>query len=339
MERVSRTRRFELSVDRFALRSGEATAILGPNGAGKTTLLLAMAGLLEPQAGRVLGGSGSVTMVFQRPIPFAGSVASNIGTALLGKRLGAAEVAARVEAELERFGLTSLRDQSARRLSGGELRRLALARGMALHPEALLLDEPFDDLDVEAQALLAGDVARMVKDTGVALALVTHDLQRATSIADRIAVVLEGRIEQIGAARDVLERPADVAVARLVGMSNLLPGVVSSEGEGFAEVTVGEGGHVQAAGSLEEGSPVWVGIRPERLKLDLGRGDSVLIGDATIVSLVADSVLTRVTLRWAGLEVRTHLLSGRGPSRGLAVGDVVGLSLQPEDVHLMPRRL
>ena len=282
------------------------------------------------------------TMVFQRPLPFAGSVEANVRIALLGKGLSKAEIGRRVGAELERFGLGSLRDQSARRLSGGELRRLALARGMALAPAVLLLDEPFDDLDPDAQSRLAVDLKRLVADTGVALAVVTHDLRRATSLADRMAVLRLGRIEQCGPTAEVLERPASVEVAGLVGMSNLLPGVVGArDRDGRIEVLIAGAGTLHSTASpaapLAKGTDVWAGFRPERLKLDVGRGDSAPIGEAEVVAIEADSVVTRVTLDWKGLELQTHLLSGRGLSRGLERGDVVRLSLQPNDVHLMPR--
>ena len=336
--RSSASRRFELSVGLLELRRGQALAVVGSNGAGKTTLLLALAGLLEPDSGRILGDRRVVTMVFQRPLPFAGSVETNVRIALLGKRLDKDEVRRRIGAELERFGLSSLRDQSAGRLSGGELRRLALARGMALAPAALLLDEPFDDLDVEAQSRLATDLRRLVEDTGVALAVVTHDLRRATSLADRMAVLRQGRLEQSGPTPEVLERPVSAAVAGLVGMSNLLPGVVvARDSEGRVQVAVGTGRTFRSTTTFEQGTAVWVGFRPERLKLDIGRGQSAPIGEAEVVGLEVDSLLTRVTLDWRGVELQTHLLSGRGPSRGLSRGDVVRLSLQPDDVHLMRR--
>jgi ABC-type Fe3+/spermidine/putrescine transport system ATPase subunit len=337
--RRSGSRCFELRVPSLSLLAGETLAVLGPNGAGKTSLLLALAGLMETEGGEVEGpGASSVTMVFQRPAPFAGSVEHNVRVALAGKGLGRDEVERRVEAEIVRFGLEALRSQAANRLSGGELRRMALARGMVLQPKVLLLDEPFDDLDARAQVALAADLERLAHDTGVALALVTHDLRRATRIARRIAVLEQGSLTQVGAVAEVLESPVSCSVARLVGMANLLPGCVGppdEEGSSFIEIE--GGGGLRASTELAEGSPVWAGVRPERLKLDLGRGPSAPLGTARILALQADSVLTRVELDWHGHTLRTRLLSGRGPSRSLQVGERVDLSLRPQDVHLMPR--
>ena len=338
VERSTSSRRFKLSVSLLELHRGEALAVIGANGAGKTTLLLALAGLLNPLSGAIGGDGRAVTMVFQRPLPFAGSVATNVRIALLGKGLSKGEIERRVEIELDRFGLGSLRDQSAGRLSGGELRRLALARGMALAPDVLLLDEPFDDLDVDAQSRLEVDLSRLVRDTGVALAFVTHDLRRASGLADRLAVLRQGRLEQIGPTVEILEQPVNAEVAELVGMSNLLPGVVGLQSdEGGIHLSVGDGRTLRSTTCFAEGTEVWVGFRPERLKLDMGRGESAPIGEARVVALAADSLLMQVTLDWKGLELKTHLLSGRGPSRGLSRGDVVRLSLQPGDVHLMRR--
>jgi energy-coupling factor transporter ATP-binding protein EcfA2 len=153
VERRSRASRFELRVPALALRAGEVLCVLGPNGAGKSTLLRALAGLERPLAGSIERGPGLVTMVFQRPIAFAGTVGHNLHAALYGSGLARAERDARTTRALARFGIAGLVSRRAAALSGGELRRLALARAFALEPAALLLDEPFDDLDARSRAL------------------------------------------------------------------------------------------------------------------------------------------------------------------------------------------
>ncbi|MCH2184871.1 energy-coupling factor ABC transporter ATP-binding protein, partial [Myxococcota bacterium] len=138
---------FQLNVPELLLHPGERLAILGSNGAGKSTLLRILAGLETPAQGQVnLAPGGSVTMVFQRPIAFAGSVAHNVRVALRSRGLPHDEVDKRVAESLGHFGIAALAERRASRLSGGELRRLALARAFALEPAVLLLDEPFDDL-------------------------------------------------------------------------------------------------------------------------------------------------------------------------------------------------
>jgi ABC-type Fe3+/spermidine/putrescine transport system ATPase subunit len=340
VERRSGRGAFVLQVDALELCAGEVLAVLGPNGAGKSTLLRALAGLEEPVAGRVTSRAhGVVTLVFQRPAAFAGSVAYNAGAALLGSGLPRGEVERRVGEALRRFGIEGLAARRAATLSGGELRRLALARALVLEPAALLLDEPFDDLDATGQAALSLDLRRAIADTGVAVAMVTHDLRRALLLADRIAVLLEGRLAQIDRRDCVLEKPRTPEIARVVGMSNLVRGTVgaaSSGGERSVEIDAEH--RVSARTALPPGTDVWVGIRPEHLKVDAGRGgQDPSIGKGVVRSVVSDGVAASVVVAWAGVELRTHLLAGRGLARSLTPGEVVGLAARPEHVHLMPR--
>ena len=341
VERRSGRGAFVLEVDALDLHAGEVLAVLGPNGAGKSTLLRALAGLEEPVAGRVTSHAhGPVTLVFQRPAAFAGSVAYNAGAALLGRRLPRGEVERRVSEGLRRFGIAGLAARRAATLSGGELRRLALARAFVLEPAALLLDEPFDDLDAAGQAALSLDLRRAIADTGVAVAMVTHDLRRALLLADRIAVLLEGRLAQIDRRDCVLEAPRTPEVARVVGMANLVPGTVGEEsGDGERSVEIDAEHRVAARTALAPGTDVWVGIRPEHLKVDTGRGGvDPSIGKGVVRSVVSDGVAVSVVVAWAGTELHTHLLAGRGLARSLAPGETVVLAARPEHVHLMPRR-
>jgi ABC-type sulfate/molybdate transport systems ATPase subunit len=213
---------FTLEVPSLDLRSGEVLAILGPNGSGKSTLLRALAGLERTGRGSVMApGDGPVTMVFQHPAAFSGSVEHNVDVALLGSGLSRSERRERVRESLERFGVANLARRNAHALSGGELRRVALARAFALRPRALLLDEPFDDLDASAQAAFSLDLQRAIAETGVAVGMVTHDLRRALLLADRIAVLVAGRLVQLVRRDALLERAGSRTVAELLGMSNV----------------------------------------------------------------------------------------------------------------------
>jgi ABC-type sugar transport system ATPase subunit len=300
-------------------------------------------------------------MVFQRPIAFSGSVEHNVATALSSLRLARAQRRARVAEALEHFGIARLASRRAVTLSGGELRRLALARAFALRPAVLLLDEPFHDLDPAGQEALSLDLRRAIQDTNVAVAVVTHDLRRALLLSDRIAVLLEGRVAQQGEREDVLVHPVGLAVARIVGMSNLIEGEVvgggGSEGEAIAgaqrlpsgppaahhaalaHVAVGPDPQhrIPVETRLASGTPVWAGIRPEFLKVDVGRGQGRPIGKGRVLTVVSDGVAATVTLEWAGRELCTRLLAGRGLARSIAPGDSVTLSVRPEDIHLIPR--
>ncbi len=337
VRRRSRSGSFELRVASLELFAGEALAILGPNGAGKTTLLRALAGLELPESGQIArAAAGPVTMAFQRPIAFEGSVEHNVRAALLSSELARSERRERVAEALGRFGIERLARRRAKQLSGGELRRLALARAFALRPAVLLLDEPFDDFDAAAQETLSLDLRRAMDETGVALAVVTHDLRRAALISDRIAALIGGRIQQRDQRDEVLRRPATLAVARLVGMSNLIPGtVLDSPSREQVRVEIDPDHQIDVPAALPGGTAVWLGIRPEHLKLDVGRGGGTPIGKGVVRQLVSDGVLTRVSLEWAGFELRTHLIAGRGLARRLSAGDSVTLSVRAHDLHLI----
>jgi ABC-type sulfate/molybdate transport systems ATPase subunit len=367
VRRGARKGGFELRVEALDLLAGGVLAVLGPNGAGKSTLLRTLAGLEVPLRGRIERRvAGPVTMVFQRPIAFSGSVEHNVATALSGLRLARAQRRQRAAEALEHFDIARLASRRAATLSGGELRRLALARAFALRPAVLLLDEPFDDLDPAGQEALSLDLRRAIADTNAAVAVVTHDLRRALLLSDRIAVLLEGRVAQQGERDDVLAHPAGLAVARLVGMSNLIEGEVigaeGSEGEAIqgtlgageraerlpsgsrgarraapAQVAVDPQHRIPVETRFASGTPVWAGIRPELLKVDVGRGEGLPIGKGRVCTVVSDGVAATVTLEWAGRELCTRLLAGRGLARSIAPGDSVTRSVRPEDIHLIPR--
>jgi ABC-type sulfate/molybdate transport systems ATPase subunit len=334
VERRSRASRFALHIPALELFAGEVLCVLGPNGAGKSTLLRALAGLERPIAGSIERGPGLATMVFQRPVAFAGTVGHNLRAALYGSGLTTVERDARMARALARFGIAALVARRAAALSGGELRRLALARAFALEPAALLLDEPFDDLDAAAQERLSLDLRQALAETGVAVALVTHDLRRAVMISDRLAVLHDGRLAQVGSTAEVLARPATAAIARLVGMSNLVPGDVAADGR---SVVIDAEHRLAATCALPPGTPVFAGLRPERLKLDVGRGETEPIGKGVVSRVSSDGLLCTVSILWAGHELRTHLVAGRGLAKTLAPGDAVLLSVHASDVHVLPR--
>jgi len=328
---------FELRVEALDLFAAEVLAVLGPNGAGKSTLLRALA-TLEPIVEGAIDhrAGGPVTMVFQRSIVFAGTVLHNLEVALLGARLPRDEVAKRAQAALADFGIASLAARNAATLSGGEMRRLALARAFAIRPAVLLLDEPFEDLDAAAQESLSIDLRRAIAQTGVAVAVVTHDLRRALLLADRVAILRGGRLVQCGPRDSVLKRPADAEAARLVGMSNLVEGVVEADAHtGPPHVVIDPAHRIPLPVDVATGERVWVGIRPEDLIADVAPSEGVPIGSGVVRHVVSDGVVTTATLDWGGTRLRTHWVAGRGLARTVSVGDTLTVAVRPEAVHLM----
>lgn len=338
IERRSRRGAFTLEVASLDLNAREVLVILGPNGSGKSTLMRALAGLEQPAAGVVTTAvDGPVTMVFQRPASFAGSVEYNVRAALLGSKISSAELAQRVSLALDRFEIRPLADRRAATLSGGELRRLALARAFVLRPAVLLLDEPFDDLDADGQATLSLDLRRAISDTGVAVAMVTHDTRRALPLADRIAVLIGGRLVQVDARDSVLARPLNAEVALVVGMSNLIQATVTDERRGdWTLIEVDAQNRIAARTNLSVGTRVWIGIRPEHLRLGGGCGDFDSIGKGFVTEVVDDGVAANATIEWAGNQLYTRLLAGHGLAKTLTAGAAVSLSVDPLQVHLIP---
>ena len=233
------TRRFVAgespAVDRvsFTLGEGELMALLGPSGCGKTTTLRMIGGLEQPDAGRVLLRGRDITrlpvekrgigIVFQDYALFPHlNVRDNVRFGLRG--MGRADSAARAEEMLALVGLQGLGDRKPHQLSGGQQQRVALARTLAVSPPLVLLDEPFSNLDAAMRVETRQEVRRLLKRTGSAGILVTHDQEEALALADRIAVMERGRVLQIGTPDEIYRNPATRFVAAFIGRSNILPG-------------------------------------------------------------------------------------------------------------------
>ena len=251
----------------LALRRGEVVALLGPNGAGKSTLLAALAGLL-PAAGGTLERHGRVAAALQAPALARRSARANVEAALAWWGVPRAERRERALAALNGMGARALAERPAGALSGGEARRVHLARALALAPDALLLDEPFAGLDVPTRAELLYDAASALRTADRATLVVVHDRAEAWALADRVAVMLGGRIAADGGAREVLTRPPSPEVAEFVGFVGRLkrPGEVLLLRP--SDVALAEDGPLRAR--VTRLVPVEEGVRVE-LALDAGR--------------------------------------------------------------------
>ena len=269
-----------LDVPAFRLAEGELVALLGPNGAGKTTLLLSLMGLLPRAAGQLLWRGAEVVterdalaarrrmaMILQEPLLFDDSVAGNVAAGLRIRGVPRAEVRERVAAALRRFELAALAGRSARALSGGEARRVSLARALVLEPELVLLDEPFANLDARTREAITDGLERTLRETRTAAVLVTHDATEALRLSDRIAVMHRGEIVQSGAPAQVLNEPASELVASTVGMETILEGVVSRSAGGELVASVG-GRELHALGDAAAGDGIYLCIRPENVTVE-----------------------------------------------------------------------
>ncbi|CAA9295061.1 MAG: hypothetical protein AVDCRST_MAG77-5111 [uncultured Chloroflexi bacterium] len=223
--RVKHGQRVTLDVARLEVAEGELLALLGPNGAGKSTLLRCLALLERPEAGVVtfhgrplawrdaLAYRRRTATLLQEPALLDTSVFENVAVGLKLRGVARAEIAPRVAAWLDRLGIGGLARRAARTLSGGEARRVSLARALVLEPEVLFLDEPCVGLDAPTRSSFIGQLAAILDEQRLTAVLVTHDQAEARALADRVAVLLDGRIREMGPVAAVLDAPEDSAVA------------------------------------------------------------------------------------------------------------------------------
>ncbi|MFW5949556.1 MAG: ABC transporter ATP-binding protein [Halolamina sp.] len=270
----------------LTVREGELLTLLGPSGCGKTTTLRTIAGLESPTEGTVavggdiVAGEGTeippeerdVGMVFQEFALFPHlSVAENVAFGLENPDSEAA--GQRVADLLDLVGLEDYGDRSPTDLSGGQRQRVALARSLAPEPDVLLLDEPFSNLDVALRVEMREEVTRILNEAGVTAVSVTHDQEEALSISDRVAVMSDGRIEQVGSPEALFEHPESRFVASFLGQASFVPGQIS---EDAADTVIGSYGREQLEGVTDEyvGAAVDVLVRPDDLRLAAVAGDS-----------------------------------------------------------------
>ena len=275
---VTRGSRRVLAVDDLAVREGETLAIVGPNGAGKSTLILAVAGLLRPARGSLTFRGSPVTpgdlayrrrigLVLPAPLLLSTDVRANVAAGLRFRGVPASEAGRRADVWLERLGIAHLARRPAAQLSSGEAQRASLARAFVLEPDLLLLDEPFASVDSTTRVALVDDFARLRAGTAGTCILVTHDLDEAVRLGDRLAVLLDGRIRQCDTPDRVLTDPADADVAAFVGLEARIRGRVVAAADGLVVLDVGarRGADRDAAAEalLQAARPV-PGQEPER---------------------------------------------------------------------------
>ncbi len=264
------------------INDSEFVVLLGSSGSGKSTILRVVAGLIIPDEGRILLNGTDITrlppqkrdfgFVFQNYSIFPHmTVAENIGFGLKIRNIPATERQSRVDHLLEMVGLAGLGERFSNQLSGGQLQRVALARSLAYDPKVLLLDEPFGAVDAKTRIQLRQSLKGIVREMGVTTLMVTHDQEEAFEMADRIAVVNKGRIEQCALSSDVYYTPATRFTADFVGDINFMEGTVSGAGGDMCEIELAIGGRVRRRGAypVTPGRPVLYGIRPEQIRVSL----------------------------------------------------------------------
>jgi putative spermidine/putrescine transport system ATP-binding protein len=288
----------------LAVADGEFLVLLGPSGCGKTTTLRMVAGFIDPTSGGVrLGGTDITTLppwkrnaglVFQNYALFPHlTVAQNVAFGLEMRKVPAAEIGSRVTDVLRLVRLEHLGERLPRQLSGGQQQRVALARALVFRPDVLLLDEPLSNLDAKLRQEVRVEIRELQRQLGLTTVMVTHDQEEALTMADRLVVMTEGRVAQVGSQRDLYERPADQFVAGFVGRSTFMAGEAIASGRMRTE----GGLDVRCANGVV--GPATLALRPERVAISaepIPNVDNDLSGVVEFVSYLGSSIDIHVRL-------------------------------------------
>ncbi|MDA0701940.1 MAG: ABC transporter ATP-binding protein [Proteobacteria bacterium] len=335
----------------ISVPEGEFLTLLGPSGSGKTTMLMLIAGLLQPDSGELwINGRLStymppnkrdIGMVFQNYALFPHmSIAENIGFPLRMRKIPAADIRKEVQRVLDIVQLPDVGERRPSQLSGGQQQRIALARCMVYQPPIILMDEPLGALDKKLREQLQLEIRNLHQKLGITVLYVTHDQEEALVMSDRICLMNEGEIEQLGSPDDLYFRPETVFAADFLGESNILQSkvtgvssdVVTLEGPAGASIKV------EPRGEIENGRQIKFMLRPENIRV-LKDGETranVLTGRVLDVILVG-----QVTKYYAalsdGTEVIATELTRRGGRTGHNQGDEIRFGFEPDAAVLLPR--
>ena len=315
-------------------------ALLGPSGCGKTTTLRMIGGFEEPTEGQIFLGDRDVVglppykrdvnTVFQSYALFPHmTVAQNVGFGLERRGIGKTEVRARVREVLELVDLAGREDRKPKQLSGGQQQRGALARAIVNNPRVLLLDEPLGALDLKLRKQMQLELKRIQNEVGITFVHVTHDQEEAMTMADTIAVMNQGRIEQLGTPAELYEGPSTAFVAGFLGKSNLLTGMITADGR----IDLADGTAIQATTNGRRG-PVSVGVRPEKVALSNGGVNRL---DGTVKELAYIGVATEVVVATRVGELTVFHQNVEAGGVGPLPGSEVTLSWAPDATFVIDR--
>jgi putative spermidine/putrescine transport system ATP-binding protein len=332
----------------LSVARGELLTVLGPSGSGKSTLLQMVAGYELPDAGAVVLAGRDVTalsparrdigMVFQSYALFPHlSVADNVAFPLEVRGTARSEIRERVAWALGLVALAGLEQRRPRQLSGGQQQRVALARAIVFRPRLLLLDEPLAALDRKLRDAMQGELKRLQRQLGIATLFITHDQDEALALGDRVAVLRQGRLEQVSPPREIYVRPKNRFIAEFVGESNLIPGTI--ERAEASEAALRCAGELIVAADPDRrahaGELATLMLRPEVLQLAGAAPRPRNVLRTTVKERSGVGAVDRYRLATAsGLELLWHVAAH--PSRpGFAPGDAVEIGWEPGDGHLL----
>ena len=337
------------AVDRVSLTidPGELFFLLGPSGCGKTTLLRMIAGFIEPTAGSLAVNGRDLThtppnkrntgMVFQSYALWPHmTVAQNVAFGLGVRKVPGAEKARRVEEALAQVQMTGYEGRKPTQLSGGQQQRVALARALVVRPDVLLLDEPLSNLDAKLRLELRSQIRQVCKDSGLTTVYVTHDQKEALSMADRVAIMRDGEVHQVGTPRELYRRPQSCFVAEFLGEADFLDATVAGREADTLRLDTAAGQLAAAVGDNPPtaGDKVTVCVRPECWKLSSDNGFGALRATVAHTTYLGELAQYALDLP-GGLRVHASILNPALAPEAMP-GDAVTISAAPADVIVLP---
>jgi len=335
----------------LSIERGEVFALIGPTGAGKTTFLRLLDLIDEPTSGKInfdgadtaapaairLAMRRRMAFVLQKPVVFNLSVYDNIACALKWRGTRGQKLKEKVNHIIDVVGLSDYGNRNARQLSGGEVQRVAIARAIAVEPEVLLLDEPTANLDPLSAARIEELISSIIRQYATTIIMATHDLSQGQRLADRMGVMMNGELLQIGSSKDVFASPRNKEVAEFVGVENIIDGVIASSEDKV--VTIESGGRsIEAIADYSTGEKVCACIRPEDVTLALSRISSSARNsfEGEIAWLVNVGPLTRVEIQ-CGFPLVAMVTKRSAEEMGLTRGKKVFVTFKATGVHVIKR--
>jgi tungstate transport system ATP-binding protein len=347
-----------LEVDHLMVNKGEVLAIIGPNGAGKSTLLFALAQLLKPTKGEIfpdgkllpkrddLDYRRKIALVLQAPLLTNTSVFNNVASGLRFRGQPKGEIKLRVDKWLTKLGISQLEKRPASQLSGGEAQRVSLARALIINPRIILLDEPFRALDAPTRHQLIEDFQILLKNLDMTAVFVTHDMNEALFLGDKVAVIIDGELRQVGTPEQVFNHPVDVDVAALVGVETVLSGkVIGLEADRVLVDVCGL--MIESVGYANMKQEVLLLIRPEDVTLWMG--DTLPLSSArnqlsgVVSRLVPQGALMKVIIDCRDdkgtkcVQVVSLITRISADQMNLKEGLSLSLTFKASAAHLIPR--
>lgn len=342
-----------LDIAALQVRTNQALVIIGPNGSGKTTLLLTLALLIKPASGTIkyqgqsIGNNAALlelrrklAVVFQEPLLLNTTVWNNITLGLRARRLPAEEIKARTEKWLTRFGVAGLAQRQAKTLSGGEAKRVSLARAFALQPEVLFLDEPFNGVDSPTRQALMEDFGSVLQETQVTTVMVTHERSEALMMAHRVIVLIDGHVRQVGTPEEVFSSPVDEEVANFVEAGNIMHGVVSSQSQGQALIDAG-GQSFDVVSNLSAGTKVTMFLHDDDITIALPMAQTQRSSarnhfTGKVTKFFPTGSQIRVTVD-CGIPLVVLITRRSWEELGLKIGDAVIVTFKASSIHLITK--